>query len=392
MRKLNILNICDAIIHQAGGAFISPFRFASILKKRGHHVVFLAAKYPGTKEIDYYDGIKIYRFRSFPLPKFEKLIRISFPKTKEIDEIIEKEKIDIIHIMVPTPAALSSLKSAKKHGLKVVSHSHTQPENILIHLPKFLQNKFVCNLIYSYLGSIYNRTETTICPSKFSEKLLLENNIKSNTEVISNGVDISKFKKINPAPFIKKYKLNPKHKRVLFVGRMHPEKSVETLVKSIPYIIKEFDNFHIDIVGRGYLLDSLKALAKKLGVLDRITFFGKVSDKDLLFAYNACDVFVLPSLAELEGMVVLEAMACGKPIIIANSKQSASIYFVDKNGLLFESGNEKDLANKILKLLKNDKLRKKMGENSYKMSKEYDINKSVDKLEKVYCVVLKDKK
>jgi glycosyltransferase involved in cell wall biosynthesis len=93
-------------------------------------------------------------------------------------------------------------------------------------------------------------------------------------------------------------------------------------------------------------------------------------------------------MAELEGMVVLEAMACGKPIIIANSKESASRFFVDENGLLFEPKNPADLSEKILTLLNDKILREKMGQKSLEMSKHYDINKSVLKLEELYYSLL----
>jgi len=116
---------------------------------------------------------------------------------------------------------------------------------------------------------------------------------------------------------------------------------------------------------------------------------GLVSEEDKILAYNASDIFVLPSLAELEGMVVLEAMACGKPIIVSDAEMSASRYFVDGNGFLFKTEDHQDLAHQVLKLITDSALRKKMGEISFKKSKHYDIHKSVDLLEGVYYSALK---
>jgi glycosyltransferase involved in cell wall biosynthesis len=106
-------------------------------------------------------------------------------------------------------------------------------------------------------------------------------------------------------------------------------------------------------------------------------------------AYNASDIFVLPSLAELEGMVVLEAMACGKPMIISDAKMSASKFFVNGNGFLFETQNHEHLAEQVLKLITDADLRKKMGKVSFEKAKHYDIHKSVEMLEKVYYKALK---
>jgi glycosyltransferase involved in cell wall biosynthesis len=89
-------------------------------------------------------------------------------------------------------------------------------------------------------------------------------------------------------------------------------------------------------------------------------------------------------------MVVLEAMAHGKPIVVANSSESASRFYVQGNGFLFESTDAEDLAKKILKILKSDKLKLSMGEKSLKIVKGLEMSKSIDKLEKLYSSMLKE--
>lgn len=388
MRKLNILIACDSVGYQMGGAFISPMRFAELLKKRGHKVVFIAAKHSGGQEVDYYKGIKVYRFRSFSLPKFP-LIRIAFPTKKEVEKIIKKEKIDIVHVMVPTPVSVSSINSAKKNSIKIVSHSHTQPENILLQCPSFMRTEFLRNWIYKRLISFYGKTELTFCPSKFAERALKKYNPNLKTIVVSNGIDLLKFKKMSSSKFTKKFNIPRGFSLILYAGRLDPEKRIDVLIQSMKHVLKKRKKVYLILVGGGSMKISLENLSKSLELEKNIQFLGRVSDKDLSLAYNASDVFVLPSLAELEGMVVLEAMACGKPILIANSKESASVDFVQQNGFLFKSGDSVDLSKKILKLLENDVLRKKMGKKSLELSKTYDINNSVNKLEKTYYSLLK---
>jgi glycosyltransferase involved in cell wall biosynthesis len=153
-------------------------------------------------------------------------------------------------------------------------------------------------------------------------------------------------------------------------------------------IIKAIPDAHILIVGGGSEYQKLIRLADGLGMADHVTFTGRVSDDDLLLAYSACDLFVLPSLAELEGMVVLEAMACGAPILIADSKESASPYFVEGNGLLFKPNDPDDLAKCAIAILSDEDGRKKMSEASHAMSRKYDLMESVTTMERVYRSVL----
>ncbi|MFA6022570.1 MAG: glycosyltransferase [Candidatus Pacearchaeota archaeon] len=390
MRKLNILIVCDIATHQIGGSFISILRFGGFLKERGHKVIILSAKYPDTKKIDMYNGMKLYGLSpSIKIPKFEGSLRFALPSKRKVKKIMEEEKIDLLYIPIPTPLSISAVKCAKELGIKIMAHSHSQPENIFLHLPKIFHNKKFNDLYYRYIISIYKKTDLLLCPSKFSEEKIKKYDNSIKTFVLSNGVDTSKFKKINYTPLVKKYNVPISKKQVLYVGRLSPEKSISTLINAIPEVKKEFSNVHFNIVGGGYVIDELKSLAEKININKDVTFYGLVSDKELLMAFSLGDIFVLPSIAELEGMVVLEAMSCGLPIIIANAEESASRYFVQGNGLLFKPKDEKDLAEKILKLLKNDKLRKKMSKVSLKNIKEYDIKRSAETLEKLCYSLVK---
>lgn len=381
---MNIAMICDPINQQLGGSFISTLRFGELLSKKGHKIIFIAAKYPKMNDIDFHGDIKIYRFSSLVLPKSEKKFYISFPSSKSLQKVFSDEKIEVVHIMLPTPSAIIAIKAARKLNLKVIAHSHTQPENIFLHLPRFLQTKTMHNYFYKYLLWIYKKADITICPTKFAEDSLKKYDPNIKTKVISNGIDISKFKKLEKFGFFKKHNLKVYEKHLLFVGRIHPEKSIDTIIKSLPTVLKEFKNTKLLIVGAGYLRNDLEKLTKELNLVNNVIFLGKIPDEDLVLAYNSADIFILPSLAELEGMVVLEAMACAKPILIADSINSASTHFVTNNGFLFESKNSDDLAKKIITLLLNDKLREEMAKNSHEQSKNFDIEKSIELLEEVY--------
>ncbi len=373
------------------GANISTLRFAKLLQKRGHKVIFITTRFKGSKDISNFEGIKTYRFFSVVVPKTDGKFFVAFPTLKQIKNILIKENIDVVHIMTPVPSGNTTVEAARKLGLKVVAHSHTQPENIFLHYSRIFRNKLVYHLLYKHMIRIYNKADIIACPSVFAEKKLKEHNPYLNTFVLSNGVELNKYKKIKFDSLLKKYNLNPKNKKLLFIGRLYPEKNAEILLKAMHKILKNKKDVNLMIVGDGPLKTQLEKNAVDLGIEKNVHFLGKISEKDLIQAYNASDIFVLPSFAELEGMVVLEAMACGKPIIISDSEETAAKYLVEDNGFVFKTRDPEDLSKKINMLLRNDKLRKKMSKNSNKQSKKYDINLSVDKLEGIYQNLLKFK-
>lgn len=386
--KYSIAMVNDPISDIVNGNVISTIRFAKILRKRGHRIIFIAAKSPKNPHNNEYQGFKVYRSSSILLPKSEGQFHISLPTIKKIKKILKDEHIDIVHLFDPTPSAYAALKAAHSLKKKVIMHSHTQPENIFLHFPKIIASGGINKIFYRYLYWLYKKADAIIYPSELAYKLFNPINNEVANKIISNGIDCARFQSTQTKNFIAKFKLNKKNKNILYVGRLHPEKDVPTLIKSFVYILKQRPDINLWIVGFGHLENKLKKLAKNLNLEKNIFFIGRVSDEDLISAYQACDIFALPSLAELEGMVVLEAMACGKPIIIANAPNSASAYFVKDNGLLFKAEDAKDFAKQALRILNNDNLRKAMGEASLKMSKQYDIAKSVNQIENVYQAVI----
>jgi glycosyltransferase involved in cell wall biosynthesis len=386
-KKLKIAMICDPIEDNKSGVVVSTLRFAKLLKERGHNVIFIAARSKEHKNNSYHNGIKAYRFRSLPIPKSCGW-NLAFPTVKELKKIFKEEDINIVHIILPMSASIVAIKAAKSLNIKIVAHSHSQPENLFMDMPKIIQPT-LNNLWNKYLSWTYDKAESLIYPTEMARTLLDKLSKKDQrSHVVSNGIDTEEFKIIPVGDFHKRFKLPEDRIKLLFVGRLFPEKSIDTLIKSIPHVLKEHSDIHLMIVGGGHLESKLKKMVSDLKIDKHVTFLGLVSEEDKIFAYNASDIFILPSLAELEGMVVLEAMSCGKPIIIGDSQMSASRFFVNENGFLFKSKNPIDLSEKILTLIKDNNLREKMGKKSLEKSKDYDINNSVAKLEQVYYSIL----
>lgn len=383
-RKLNIAIVCDAVTDCVAGSFISTLRFSERLEGRGHKVVFIAARSPKNPVDNYHGSIKTYRFPAVLLPKSEGQLYIAFPRTAQLKKIFLDEEIDIVHNMIPTPSSIVATRAARTLNIPVVNHSHTQPENLFLHIPQGPWLHFLNRSFYRYMSWFYRKGDALIYPSQFSQQLLAGIHADVSKHVISNGVDRERFAPADTVEFLERFDI-PKNKTlVLYAGRLHPEKSLDTLIAALPLILETSPDTYLLLAGFGHLESELRQQAKTLGVSDSIKFLGRVTDEDMVMAQHAADIFVLPSLAELEGMVVLEAMAAGKPIVIADSPESASTYFVDGNGFLFEPKNARDLAKQVVRLTTDIELRKQMSAKSLAMSREYGIDASVHKLEQIY--------
>jgi len=156
-------------------------------------------------------------------------------------------------------------------------------------------------------------------------------------------------------------------------------------------LVQHDKSYMLLIVGRGNEKKNLENLSKILGIKNQVVFSGKVSDQKLPNYYATADIFVLPSLIELQGMVVLEAMAVGLPILVADAELSTSKELVKNNGIIFKERNYKELANGIRKIFDDPTLMKLYSLNSLKIAKNHSIDKSVKKLEKIYKYYLNKK-
>lgn len=386
-KKMRIAMVCDPIGGNKSGVVVSTVRFSKLLKERGHNIIFIGAHGIEHKNNSHHDGIRIHSYRGLPVPKGGGWY-LAFPTVNELIKVFAEEKIDVIHVVLPMSSGIVAMKAAKALNIKIIAASHSQPENLFMDAPKVAQ-PFLGKLWNKYLAWLYRKADLVIYPAEFGRNLLhhLVGREKPSA-IISNGINIDRYKIKDVGDFHDRFNIPKDTINIIYVGRLYPEKSIDTLIKAIPHVIKEYPRMHVMLAGAGHVRPKLEKLVESLDINKHVTFLGLVSDEDKILAYNAGDIFVSPSFAELEGMTVLEAMACGKPIIVPNAEMNAAKFFVDNNGFLFKTADHLDLAEKILKLLNDPELREEMGKISFEKSKQYDIHRSVDLLEQAYRNVI----
>ena len=202
--------------------------------------------------------------------------------------------------------------------------------------------------------------------------------------VIPNGIDIDRFNDSSP-----KFSESSDTK-IIFVGNLRPEKGLSYLIEAMEYIAKKDINSRLLIVGEGPQKENLEKLVTKLNINDRVTFSGKAATDEVPVYLKNSDIFVLPSLQEGFPNVLLEAMASGLPVVATDVNGINEIIEDCKNGFLVESKNSKEIAEKILLLLEDDDLRKRISKQNMKKASKYSWQQTVQMLENVYDNTLRN--
>jgi glycosyltransferase involved in cell wall biosynthesis len=228
-----------------------------------------------------------------------------------------------------------------------------------------LRSKFSCTLM-RYMSKLETELaqEATlvVTVSNYSLKRIVElyGVDRAKIRVVPNGVDPSVFKPMEVSDnFRRSLGIENKH-YVLFVGNLILRKGVHFLIDAARYVVRDESDVAFLIVGDGPLLNFLISYSAKLGVRRNFIFLGNVYDDVLPVIYNCADVFVLPSLQEGQGMVLLEAQACGKPVVAFNVGGVSECVKHGETGLLVEPDST-ELGRAILTLLRDESLRVKMG-------------------------------
>ncbi|MCW4044228.1 MAG: glycosyltransferase family 4 protein [Candidatus Bathyarchaeota archaeon] len=185
----------------------------------------------------------------------------------------------------------------------------------------------------------------------------------AKVRIIPNGVDPEKFKPTHdPAAAKRQFKLDNKPV-VLFVGSLIPRKGLPFLIKAAKKIVKQEASTHFVIVGSGPLKSQLTTSLNEASLLGNFTFLSGLTEEALTAVYNCADVFALPSIQEGQGIVLLEAQATAKPVVAFDVGGVNEAMVNGETGLLVKRGSSDELADALLRLLQDGRLREKMGAN-----------------------------
>lgn len=215
--------------------------------------------------------------------------------------------------------------------------------------------------------------------------------LKNKHIVVPNGIESDKFSGLPPKEDLIKLFPSLRAKRILlFLGRLHQKKGLDILTEAFARIADEEPNTHLLIVGNGEpgYRKKIENLVEQLRIKDKVTFAGALNGVDKLRAYSGSDIFILSSYSENFGMAVVEAMACGLPVVISDQVGISREIKVSDSGIVVAADTE-GVYNGIKKLLGDDNLRQIIAKNAKTLIREfYDIDKVADKMIETFIEVI----
>jgi len=302
-----------------------------------------------------------------------------FKFASEAERIAKKIKADIIegYSFVTYPAAY---KAARKNGAKAIATYHE------VWIGEWVKNK---GLLTGIFGSIWERNtlklkwDKLFPVSNFTANRLVKNNIpKSKIEVVYNGIDTDKYKKVKAA--------KSKRPTIISISRLTPHKRVIDLIKATYLLKKTIPNVRTIIVGQGEEEEKLKALSKKLNLENNVEFEGYVKEhKDVIKLLKSSHIFCLPSVLEGFGIVLAEAMASDVPYVCSDIPVLKEVTLDGKAGMIFKQKDYADLAKKIKRLILDKDLYNKKVKEAKQEVKKYDWKVIMNQLENSYADLLK---
>lgn len=387
---MKIAIFSDNFYPELSGISDSIIILAKYLVKLGHIVEFFVPKHPNKNfhlaklplgELDLGKKIEIHRLSSLPFPTPTKQARLVLPTGFNL-LAIKKFNPDIIHSQLFFGVGLEALLAAKILKIPLVGTNHTRIDEIMRY--SLVKNKSVAKYMLRYMIWYYNRCNYVTAPSKLFLEEMKKNGFNRPAQIISNPVDFEIF---NPglAKNIKltKNKFKLSETTIIYAGRLAGEKNIDVIIKALPLVKKSTPKINLAICGHGSAQDSLLNLAKELGVAKNVKFLGTFDKPNLAKIYQASKIFVIASTSEVQSMTVLQAMACGLPIICARCNSMPDLVN-NRNGFLIEPYDYKTLAEKITLLLNNHQLRKNLSQGSLDFVQKFSAENIAKKWEELY--------
>lgn len=362
---MNLLMLTDVYFPRVNGVSTSIRTFAEALARMGHRIAIVAPDYGQDSGQDAHDGHGAYEVIRLPSRRIffdpeDRLIRGSALRSL-LPQLVQRHW-DAIHIHTPFRAHQLGVRLARSSGRPTVETYHTFfEEYAALYLP-WLPAPLLRMFARRASRRLCHQVDHLIVPSQQMVAVLDRYGIATPRTVLPTGIDLGEFAGGSGALFRSRHGIAPERPTLVTVSRLAMEKNIGFLLQVVHRLVAEFPTLLFIIAGEGPDAPRLKKLAASLGLQDNVRFFGNLDRRtELLDCYRAGDVFVFASPTETQGLVLIEAMALGVPIVSTAVMGTATVLREARSARISEE-NVDTFAARVAQLLRSPAERKALSD------------------------------
>jgi len=370
-RRLHVLMVSDVYFPRINGVSTSIQTFRTALARLGVRVTVVAPDYPGAdREADADEDIVRLPSRTVPLDPEDRLMQWS--SLADLDRRLVSADFDLVHVQTPFAAHYAGLRLARARGIPCIATYHTHFEEYLCHYIRFLPRSALRAAARWLARHQCNALDSVVVPSQPMAATLRDYGVTQPLHVIATGLPESQFVRGDGRRFRQAWDIAPDRKVALFVGRAAFEKNIGFLLDMIALARRQQPQLLLVIAGEGPALPALRRQAAALRIEDHVRFVGYLPrEGGLRDCYAAADVFTFASQTETQGLVLLEAMAIGLPVLAIAALGAAEI-ILPRRGAVAAAETPEAFASQLVTLLDRPAKLAAMADNAVDFAREWD--------------------
>jgi len=387
-RRLHVLMLSDVCHPRINGVSTSIETFGTALSRLGVRVTLVAPEYPGVDPMaDANADIIRMPSRAVPFDPEDRLMR--WKPLARIDRQLAGAEFDLVHVQTPFAAHYAGLRLARKRRIPCIATYHTHFEEYLFHYIRFLPRAALRLAARALARHQCNALDAVVVPSQPMAATLRDYGIHRPLHVIPTGLPESQFVHGNGKRFRETWGIAPTRKLALFVGRAAFEKNIGFLLEMTALARKRQPHLMLLVAGEGPALPALRRQAAELRIEDHVRFVGYLPrDGGLRDCYAAADVFTFASHTETQGLVLLEAMAIGLPVLAIPALGAADIVSPQR-GAIAAGDTVEAFAEQLLSLLDRPAKLAAMATEAIAFAREWDADAQGARLAALYRRLLR---
>ena len=348
---MKILMISDVYFPRVNGVSTSIKTYRDDLRQLGHECTLVAPAYKIPPEVA--DDQDIIRIDSWQVPFDPEDRLLRWTRLKAWARSIDSRRFDAIHIQTPFTAHYMGVKLARQLNIPTMETYHTYFEHYLHHYVPLLPSNFTKGLARRLSLSQCQDVDHVISPSPQMAQTLRDYGVTKPISILPTGMPSVAFEQGDRAQFRTRMNIEPGRPVALYVGRVAHEKNIDFLIRMMQQLKQIVPNALLVVAGEGPAQSHIERLVKTMGLQDHVRFVGYLDRAHgLLDCYRSADVFVFASRTETQGLVILEALAQGTPVVSTAVMGTADVMAGVQGGIIVPE-QELEFAQAVAMVLQN---------------------------------------